>query len=509
MRVAVLDLGSNSFRLLVADVDDDGTISPVLREREMLHLGGVVAETGGVRDSALDQASNAAHHLATLAQRTGADRTIVVATAAIRESDNSDEIVTEMRQATSEDIRVLTGDEEARLAFLGVAASVSVPPGPHLVLDLGGGSLELAIGHTTDVEWTASVDLGVSRLWAETKRAEPLTADSVAYIERRVRETLEPLTDEVASRAPVAVVSVGGANRSLAQLIAPERMRWQPETLNQFLVDRQEIDELTSLLLETPALGRLKMPGMKRSRSSILPTASVIVRTTLETLGIDQTYISYWGLREGAILDTFGMTDIPTGVDLRPASIRRMEGRFSPHRIHDAHVAKLAGQIFDGLHAIHRLGAADRELLDYSARMHTIGMGVAFRSYHQHGSYLIEHSEFRGFDPTEIAILASLVRYHRRGFPQSPYQPYQALSAQDRLRVDRMVAILHLADALDRTLDQSIDKVRFDPTDTGLTIRLGGSHVALRRDWTERAGEAFRAAFDIELLFPEETISEL
>ena len=212
------------------------------------------------------------------------------------------------------------------------------------------------------------------------------------------------------ARAPVAVVSVGGANRSLAQFIAPERMRWQPETLNQVLVSRDEIEQVSTLLLETPPTSRMNMPGMKRSRAAQMPAASVIVRTVLQTRGIEETYLSYWGLREGVILDTFGISDIPTGRALRPASTHRMERRFSPHLVHDAHVAGLAGQIFDGLAGTHRLAEADRELLVHGARLHTIGMGVAFRSYHQHGSYLVEHSEFRGFDPTEIAILASLVR---------------------------------------------------------------------------------------------------
>ena len=237
-----------------------------------------------------------------------------------------------------------------------------------------------------------------------------------------------------------------------------------------------------------------------------MPAASVIVRTVLQTLGIEETYLSYWGLREGVILDTFGISDIPTGRALRPASTHRMERRFSPHLVHDAHVAGLAGQIFDGLAGTHRLAEADRELLVHGARLHTIGMGVAFRSYHQHGSYLVEHSEFRGFDPTEIAILASLVRYHRRGYPQTPYAPYGALSAHDRLRVDRMVALLHLADPLDRTLDQSIETVTFELANGDVTIGLTGHQVGLRGNWVERAAEAFRATFGVELTFPEDTI---
>ena len=271
-------------------------------------------------------------------------------------------------------------------------------------------------------------------------------------------------------------------------------------------VTRDEIDSLAELLLDTPPRGRLRMPGMKRSRAAQIPTAAVIVSTVLEALEIDRTHLSYWGLREGAILDAFGITNVPTGSALRPASIERMERRFSPLSVHDAHVARLAGQIFDQLGSVHRLDDTDAELLEYGARLHTIGMGVAFRSHHRHGSYLVEHSEFRGFDPTEIAVLASLVRFHRRGFAQADYAPYQALSAQNRLRVDRSTALLHLADALDRSLDQSIRDVRLDLLADKLEIHLTGSHVALRQDWADRACEAFKATFDIDLEFAEDAI---
>ncbi len=136
-------------------------------------------------------------------------------------------------------------------------------------------------------------------------------------------------------------------------------------------------------------------------------------------------------------------------------------------------------------------------------------MGVAFHAYHRHGAYLIEHSEFRGFDPVEIAMLAAIVRHHRRGFPRAAYPPYEALGARNRLRVARMVALLHVADALDRSLDQSVETVSATADQAHVILELAGSNVAIRPDWAKRAQEAVRATFDLDLLFPPGSIVDL
>jgi exopolyphosphatase/guanosine-5'-triphosphate,3'-diphosphate pyrophosphatase len=145
MRVSILDLGSNSFRLLVADVAGDGAIHPVLRAREFLHLGSEVASTGLLADDVVERAVGAARHLAGLGLRAGAEQSIAVATSAIRDATNGDDVVARMQDAAGMAIRVIDGHEEARLGFLGVASSVALPSGNNLVLDLGGGSLELAV----------------------------------------------------------------------------------------------------------------------------------------------------------------------------------------------------------------------------------------------------------------------------------------------------------------------------------------------------------------------------
>lgn len=498
MRVSVLDLGSNSFRLLVADVEPNGAIRPLLRERELLHLGGDVAASGTISPVAAERAVAAVQHLTDLALRTGADRSIVVATSAIRDAANRAEVVDRLTTAAGSPVRVLSGEEEARLGFLGVAASVALPDGPHLVLDLGGGSLELTVGQGLSVEWSASVDLGVSRLHAELARSDPLATSDVAAIRRRIEDALRPLAGQVASNRPVATVLVGGPHRSIAQLIGARHLSWQPPTLNQLVIPAAEIHALGQELVELDIDGRRGVPGMKESRVAEMSTAALIVSTTLGLLDVEEATVSYWGLREGTILDAFGITELPLGLALRPASVDRMAARFSRHGDHDAHVERLAFSLFDQLGNTHGLDPSARELLGYAARLHTIGMSVSFKGFHRHGAYLIEHSELRGFDPHEIAMLASLVRFQRRGTTKGSYEPFAALHATDQQVIARLAPMLSLADALDRSLDQAVSAVRIEPIAGGVRAVLEGA-AELRRDWVESAVAAFAEGLGLTL----------
>ncbi len=501
MRVSILDLGSNSFRLLVADVASEGAIHPVLRAREFLRLGSEIASNGSLAEDVIERAEGAAGHLAGLASRTGAQESMAVATSASRDASNSEEVVDRLQTAAGMPIRVIDGQEEARLSFLGVASSIALPPGPHLVLDLGGGSLELAVGSGATPVWTDSADLGVSRLYADCVRNDPLSDEDIARLQARVRSRLGPIVPQVSELHPDWCVSVGGPNRALVQLATRTRAAWQAPTLNQTWMSTLELTALRDRLVSVPLKERLAMSGMKASRAEQLPAAAVIVSAVLDHLDVDRTVVSYWGLREGAILDAYGDTALAFGHELRPASVSRMEHDFSPHTVHDAHVAGLAASLFDQLYEMHHMDSVARELLVYAARLHTIGMGVGFRGYHRHSAYLIENSELRGFEPAEIAMLASTVRFHRRGVTNPSYPPFQALDADGQQRARRLAAILHLADAADRSLDQSVESIDLTLENGKVTASFQGADPETRREWVESAEAAFWQVFEVRLMF--------
>jgi exopolyphosphatase / guanosine-5'-triphosphate,3'-diphosphate pyrophosphatase len=497
VRTSVLDLGSNSFHVLVADLDGH-SLTPVLRQREMLHLGRVVAQHGAIPDACVAEAVDTVAHLTGLARRSGADERLAVATAAIRDADNGPDVLAALSEAAGSPVRVLDGLTEARLGYLGVRAAVAIRSEPVLVLDLGGGSLELTVGVGDTVEWAASLPLGASRLSAMVT-SDPIKPKQLRALTEHVDGALDPVVDEVRAHAPGTTVTVGGTVRALARVAAERAGVWLPATLNQLRVPTRELAELRDELLALDLDGRTDVPAMKDRRADHIHVAAVVLTRALERLGVATATISDWGLREGLLLDAHGVTSPPSASQLRHQEVERLRRAFAPDDLHLPHVAHLATQLFDGTLRLHELSATDRELLGHAARLHGIGEALALRRQQEHGAYLVRNGELRGFDPAEIAMLTTLVRFHpSRGI--SPREPaFASLTDHEASRARRLLGLLQLADGLDRAHDQAVERVDVHRTDDGVELELHGRGLHVTPTELSRRTRWFTQVFDAEV----------
>jgi exopolyphosphatase / guanosine-5'-triphosphate,3'-diphosphate pyrophosphatase len=497
MRASVLDLGSNSFHLLVADLDA-GRVTPVLRQREMLHLGAEVARYGEVREHARARARDTVAHLAGLARRVGAVEAHAVATSALRDAANGDEVIAELSEAASVAVRVLDGHEEARVGYLGVRASIAVPREPVLVLDLGGGSLELTVGAADQVRWSTSLPLGGSRLSALTDD-DPIPPEVIEELRRRTDALLDPLLGELREYAPAMTVAIGGTVRAMARIVGLDRGLWLPPTLNHLQVTSVELaalrDRLTALSLQE----RLALAGMDERRAGHLHLAAVVLTRVLERVGVADVTVSDWGLREGLLLDAHGLAVAPDPASLRRNEVERLRTTFTPADPHPTHVAKLAGALFDGLASLHRLDGHDRRLLLAAAEVHSIGESLALRRQHVHGAYLVEHAELRGFDPELAAMLITLVRFHPSRDVDPSFPPFASLDATAKDRTRRLLALLQLADGLDRARDQAVVGVTSSVTGEVVELELSGAGLHITDHELARRTALFRSVFGVEL----------
>jgi exopolyphosphatase/guanosine-5'-triphosphate,3'-diphosphate pyrophosphatase len=466
MRVAVLDLGSNSFRLLVADVTPDGGLSTADRDREMLHLGAVVGEHGHLPPSEVERSVSAAIRLASTAKRAGASELFCVATSALREATNGQEVVARIEEAIGFPVEIISGQREARLSYRGAIASVVIEGKNQVILYLGGGSLELAYGSDTGSPQTFSEKLGVSRLYAEIGRPELLSDEDETRVREIVRSSLAAMS---LPPTPNQIIGVGGTVRAIGDYVSRGQSTWVPLSLNQATLQRSDIEGATRRLAALSTGDRIDLEGVDPARALHLPIAGTILSETLRTLNGEQLVLSDWGLRAGVIFEKLNVPQ-PTGDDIRALSIQGLVDQFNPDPTHAYQTARLVWILLDQLPQLLNFTRHEAELIDTAARLHSVGRAISLSGAHRHAAYLIENASLRGLSPSDRAMILSIVFSQKGGSTKISFPPYASLPRAQRSRLDEMSAVFQLAESLDRTRDGDLTEITGH--DDGSVVRL-------------------------------------
>jgi exopolyphosphatase/guanosine-5'-triphosphate,3'-diphosphate pyrophosphatase len=504
LRLAALDLGSNSFHLLVVDAHADGSFDTLVREKEMLRLGDVVTRTGSIPPGDVARVVETLQRFGAMARGVGATELVACATSAWREAENSAEVVDLVREETGIDIEVISGRREAELIFSAVRSSLALEPGPAVCFDLGGGSLEVMVGDHDGLRWSTSVHLGAARLAAEHVEEDPPSPAELRRLKARITEVLAPIVDEVAPFAPQLMVGTSGTFLDLARMATARRTGAVPSSVNQLVVARADLQELHELLVTSPAPVRAKLAGLDARRVDQIPVGSTVLVTAMKLFGFDELMVGEWALREGIVLEAIRRHEVAEWSDdgeaIRRSSVLGLARRCNVDEGHAAQVARLATALFDATAPLHGLDLSDRELLEHAAWLHDIGEHVAIESHHKHTAYLIEHGKLRGFAPDDIAVLATLGRFHRRGDPKPSFEPYGRLPAPRREEALSLLALLRLADGLDRGHASAVDEVDVDLVDGRARLLVSArADVDLEVWGVRRKRELFERRFDRRL----------
>ncbi len=307
-RLAVLDLGSTSFHLLVADVTPSGHLRPLDREKVELRLGAVIASDGSVPEEVVRRATQTARSLRGTAERLGVEELFPVGTSALREAVNGRELCARLAGALGCPIRLLAGETEARTVFGAFRRRVWLPDGPVLGADLGGGSLELVVGdrHGHEIRFETTLPLGAARLHRELVHSDPLAPRELRAIMERAYDAFAGIRSSIRSLRPRLAVATGGSARALGALALAFRTERNPPPLNGLTIPLDELRQLNEILVCASHDERLALPGIQRRRADLLPTASLILTTLAEVLDLDGFTLCDWGLREGILLEEVG-----------------------------------------------------------------------------------------------------------------------------------------------------------------------------------------------------------
>ena len=453
MRIAALDLGSNSFHLLVVETRPDGSFIPLVREKEMLRLGDVVAKSGILTEDSIEAAVEVVRRFRAIAEANHADEVLAYGTAALREAANGAAAVERVESETGVRVKVISGIREAQLIFEAVRASVLIDPGPALCADLGGGSLELSVGDRSGLLYATSLHLGVGRLTAELVRSDPPTGKDVSRLRRRVEEQLSPVVAEILDAGARELIGSSGTLCAIVRAAVALRDGVVPPVVNQLSASAKEIAALSDLVYASSSSERARLPGIDVRRAELLPAGVAVAEVLMEETGFLELTASEWAMREGMVLSAIGKHDrADLGSDpraIRRASVISLCRRSNWNESHGSTTARLAMQLFDATAPIHRLRSHDRELLELASLLHDIGDHVSRDGHARHTAYLIENGGLRGFSPDEVAMLAAIGRFHTRGRPRDSFPSFEALSHEDRARCLWLLSLLRIADGFD------------------------------------------------------------
>src|SRR3954447_4016558 len=476
MRIAAIDIGTNSIHMIVVQVRPDLSFEVVDREKDMVRLG-----AGGLDGRRLTPtASNAAPHTLAkfkrLAESHKVDEIIAAATSATREAENGGDFIAQVHRETGIQIRVISGTEEARLIHLAAAYGVDVGSSPAVVVDIGGGSVEVTFGNATHLTLGRSFKTGVICLTERFVRTDPLTRHDQRRLVKFLNKEMGPYLDQVAGRGFERLIGTSGTILSLGTMAVAESGE-VPEDVRNRRVPAKAMRRLRKRLVEADIAERLRIPGMDPRRADLSVAGAVLFDTIVRRLGAQEFTLCDLALREGLVLDyirrnSARIREVERYPDVRRRSVIELAERCGYWPEHAQHVARMALSIFDQTRSVHGLGEREREWLEYAALLHDVGVHISYERHHRHSYYLIKNGDLRGFEPHEIEVIALVARYHRQGTPKKSHEGYGELGGTARATVRVLSAIVRLAEGLDRSHAQALTGIDLLPRGDDYLARL-------------------------------------
>ncbi|WP_306296662.1 Ppx/GppA phosphatase family protein, partial [Candidatus Entotheonella palauensis] len=459
-----------STRLLGVRIFPNHSYTVLTQLKHTVRLGEGEFDDRCLQPQAIDRAVLVCQQFATLARTSGAEEIIAVATAATREAKNQRAFLDRLRQEAKLDVRVVSGLEEARLIYLGVASGVHLGDKQGLFVDIGGGSTEIIIGTQHHHRYLNSLKLGAIRLTTEQLPAGdgPVATKHYERLRRYVHHNMVHLVRELRDYHIDLAIGSSGTIENLADVAA--RMYLERERQPDDVLSRAHLQQLIPVLCSLSLEERRKVPGLNSARADIIIGGAVILQTLMEALGVRSIRVTDRGLRDGLLVDYLVRQDHAPLIDelsVRKRSVLQFGRACQFNEAHARLTAQLALSLFDSGRAaqLHHLGSWERELLEYAALLHHIGAFVTFSNYQAHTYYLIRNAELLGFDQTEIAIMATVALYHRKSLPRKKHPEFAALNKRSQQIVRRLATLLRLAECLDRSQAGHVSHAYFERLD--------------------------------------------
>ena len=498
-RLAAIDIGSNSIRLVVAEAQAGGRYRILDEERETPRLGRSLAANGSLDDQSIEESLSALRRFKSIIAGLGVESVRAIATCAVREATNGPDFCRRVKEELDLDVEVIDADMEAHLAFQSVRRRFDLAGKNVVLADIGGGSTEIVLATGDLVEAVYATKLGAVRLAEKFGGELALDAD-FARLKRAIDAELRKTTDKPGAPLHLLIGS-GGTFTNLASMIMASRGLSRLPAAG-CRATRADVCHLIDRLRKMTPDERRQTPGLNADRVDIIVPGLAVIDALMRRFRVNTLQVHVYGVRDGLLLT---MIDAMQGSSAQSSpsqdeQVERFTEACGVDMAHARHVAKLAGEIYAGLCELYELPAADRRLLEAAARMQDVGYLISYEGHHKHSYHLILHSRLQAFRPEELEIIANVARYHRGSQPKNKHDNYGSLGDADQMRVCQMAAALRVAGGLDRSHNQSIRSVQVAGTPGQVVLTVNASEYPEVDLWAcRRRADMFEKVFDAAL----------
>lgn len=476
--LAAIDIGTNSFHLVIAKIDSKNRFTVVTKTKEMVRLGNSSNDMKYISKESIERGVETLKRFKLICDSYNAE-IIAVGTSATREALNKDDFLNRVYEETGIEINIVSGYEEARLIYLGVMQSLDIYKKKILLVDIGGGSTEFLIGKKGIVEIAGSLKLGSVRLTKKFDLGEKVSKANLKSARSYVKGAMNQIVRILQDKDYELVIGSSGTIANIGSIIISEDipLNDQDVNMNGFVIKKKALYTAVEKIYKADTTQeRLKIPGLDPKRADIITAGSVILEQIFTDLEIEKMTLSGYALREGIIMNYIqqnsGEFDFGHLTDVRYSSVIHLGERTNYDKDHSVHVLKLANKIFDFVKTKFDLTDDDREYLEAATLLHDIGYHISHSDHHKHTYYLIRNADMLGFNDKEIEIIANIARYHRKSHPKLKHENYNKLDDQSKDLIKKLAGILRIADSLDRSHKSIVDDIRLTFKDKQLEIYL-------------------------------------
>jgi exopolyphosphatase/guanosine-5'-triphosphate,3'-diphosphate pyrophosphatase len=500
--LAAIDMGSNAIRFYVVEPTGPSSYRVIENVREPIRLGGDVFLSGTIRPENIRKAEEAFRRFRQTLQRYGVKNLRAVATASIREAVNGEQVLDRLEKASGIRVEVIAGDEEARLVALAVGSRIPLKKKHALVVDLGGGSVEVSRVEDGRITLAESHNFGAVRLLDILSSAGEDPARGGALLRDYMELMGRKLKRKGAEKAELFIATGGNMETiaSLPDIGALPHPAWPGTVVFKTARLRSVMESLSGMTVKA----RIAKYGLREDRADVILPACFVYHMLAKLNGSAEILVPRVSLKDGLILDTMLRTRATEhSDDIRAqviVSCRELSERFDVDRPHAEKVSQLAAKLFDGTAKVHGMGQTERLRLEVAAMLHDIGYFISIQKHHKHSFYIISNAEIVGLPENERLIAAHVARYHRKSLPKKEHIEFEGLPKKDRIVVRRLAALLRLADALDKEHLGAVRGIDCRIRDGALRI-VAASRKSCRLETLgfERNAQMFREVFGIDV----------